>query len=166
MIKFRTAYSGDSSDFISDSGSHFLDQYEYEIDKDGVQNLVKIDQKKDVYSAIQADYPSTDINLLMKRFALGDKSAIDITQGFYVDATKMPKTLAEVFDRAQDCQEFFDMQDPELKAMFNNSYSEFFAELNNDTKSFADKISKYNEQFENHQFDVDDVESEVTPDES
>lgn len=156
-MKFKTQFNNDSSNYISDPGSPYLDQYEYDVDKKGVQSLVKIDKQKDVHSEIQADYASTDINLLMKRFALGDSSAIDVTTGFYVDVTKMPKNLAELFDRNTECSQFFDSLPVEVKEMFDNSYTQFFTELNDDSKSFNDKISKYNDQFINHQYDIDDV---------
>lgn len=166
-MKFKTQFNNDSSKYVSDSGSPYLDQYEYDVDKKGVQSLVKIDKQKDVHSEIQADYASTDINLLMKRFALGDSSAIDVTKGFYVDVTKMPQNLAELFDRNTECLQFFDSLPVEVKEMFDNSYTQFFTELNDDSKSFNDKISKYNDQFINHQYDIsDDVEKDGDFDES
>lgn len=166
MIKFRTSYAGDSKEFMSDPGSPYLDQYEYDVDKKGVQQLVKIDKQKDVHAEIQADYPATDINLLMKRFALGDVSAINVKEGFYVDVTKMPKNLAELFDRNVECQQFFDALPAEVKAMFDNSYTEFFTELNDDTKSFNNKIDEYNDQFVDHSFEVDPVPDDKVGDEN
>lgn len=158
-MKFRTAYNGDSSSFISDAGSPYLDEYEYEIDKAGVSSLVKNGKKKDVYAEIQADYDSTDINVLMKRFAFGDLSAINVKEGFYADVSEMPKTIAELFDRNQDCEEFFATLPVEVKQMFNNSYTEFFTELNSDEKAFSEKIAKYNDQFIDHSFDIPEDEN-------
>lgn len=154
-MKFRTVLSS-TDGFYSDPGTPYLDQYEYNVDKKGVMSLIKTDDKKDVYSAIQADYASTDINLLMKRFALGDASAINVKEGFYVDVTKMPTTLAELFDRNTDCQQFFASLPVEVKEMFNNSYSEFFTELNDDSKSFNSKIEAYNDSLVDHSFDAED----------
>ena len=157
MIKFRDTYS-DTSEFVSEPGTPYLDQYEYEINKKGVQQLVKTDKKKDVYGAIQADYDSTDINKLMAKFALGDTSAINVREGFYVDATKMPKNLAELFDRAQDCQEFFEKLPADFKELFNNSYTEFFSQLNSDEKSVYSIVDEYNDRFVNHEFDDGSVQ--------
>ena len=159
-MEFRDKYS-DTSGFISESGSKYLDQYEYQFDKDGVNHLVKTDKPKNVFEAIQADYDSTDINKLMLRFSLGDLSAIDVTQGFYADVTKMPKTMAELFDKAQDCYEFFNQLPVDFKQMFNNSYTEFFSELNKDSKSVMAKVDEYNDRFVNHQFESFEDESEV-----
>lgn len=160
MIKFRSILD-DTSSFVSESGSPYLDQYEYDVDKKGVKRLVKIDKQKDVYSAIQADYDSTDINLIMKRFALGDLSAIDVKSGFYADVTKMPKNMAELFDKAEECRQFFDTLPVEFKQLFNNSYTEFFSQLNSDEKSVIDIVDKYNDQFVNHQFDEEESVSDV-----
>lgn len=160
MTKFRSILD-DTSKFISESGSPYLDQYEYDVDKKGVKSLVKIDKQKDVYSAIQADFDSTDINLIMKRFALGDLSAIDVRSGFYADVTKMPKNMSELFDKAEECRQFFDTLPADFKQLFNNSYTEFFSQLNSDEKSVIDIVDKYNDQFVNHQFDVDIPDPDV-----
>lgn len=160
-MKFRTQFDGNTAQFVSDPGTPYLDQYEYEVNKKGVRSLVKTDKKKDVYSEIQADYASTDINLLMKRFAFGDVSAINVKEGFYIDVTKMPTNLAELFDRNSDCQQFFEALPVEVKEMFDNSYTQFFTELNSDSKSFNDKIEKYNDQFIDHSFEVPDVDEDI-----
>lgn len=154
-MKFRGTYSS-TKEFISESGSQYLDQYEYETDKKGVQQLVKTDKKKNVYEAIQADYPSTDINRLMLKFSLGDTSAINVREGFFADVTKMPSTMAELFDKAQDCEEYFASLPADFKELFNNSYTEFFSELNSDEKGVMTKVDEYNDRFVNHQFEVDD----------
>lgn len=153
-MKFRGTYSS-TKEFISESGSPYLDQYEYEINKKGVQELVKTDKKKNVYDAIQADYPSTDINRLMLKFSLGDTEAINVREGFFADVTKMPKNMAELFDKAQDCEEYFATLPPEFKQLFNNSYTEFFSQLNSDEKSVMNLVDEYNDRFVNHQFDVE-----------
>lgn len=157
-MKFRTAYSG-TKEFVSESGSPYLDQYEYEVDKKGVQNLVKTDKKKNVYEAIQADFEATDINRLMLKFSLGDASAINVREGFFIDATKMPTNLAELFDKAQDCQEFFATLPADFKQLFNNSYTEFFSMLNSDEKGVMNIVDEYNDRFVDHSFDVDDFEN-------
>lgn len=150
-MKFPTQFDKDTSKYSSPTGSPYLDEYEYRVDKKGVKELVKKDTKINVQDKIQADYPSTDINLLMKRFALGDTSAIDINKGFYGDFTDMPKTYAELFDRVEAAKAYFDELPADLKAMFDNSYTQFYSEM--DSKGFIDKIDKYNDRFVNHDFD-------------
>ena len=72
-----------------------------------LQNL-ETGEVVNVYDRIQADYPSTDINILMERFALGETEAINIKDGFYGDVTTMPKTYAELFQRFEDAKQFSD----------------------------------------------------------
>lgn len=133
--------------YISNPGEPTLDIYEYQVGKDGIKQLVKTDRKEDVHARIQADYDSTDINKLMLKFSLGDKSAIDQKEVFYGDVTNMPTTYAELFDRVEECKRVFDTLPADLKAEFSNSYEVFFTEFTNDEKSINDKFEKYNERF-------------------
>lgn len=166
--KFRTAYSGDSKEFVSEPGTEYLDQYEFEFDEKGevkATTLHKTDKPLNVYARIQADYPATDINLLMEKFSLGDTSAINVKEGVYADVTKMPKNFAELFDRVNDSHMLFDQLPADLKELFNNSYEEFWTEYG--SAEFNDKVDEYNDRFIDHSFDVDEsaAESEVSADE-
>lgn len=158
-MEFRTQYTGDTGKFSAGSGTPYLDEYEYRTDKNGVQNLVKKDTKINVYDKIQADYDSTDINKLMLRFSLGEESAINVREGIYADVTKMPTTMAELFDKAGQAQAAFDSLPPEFKEMFNNSASEFYADMN--SKGFADKVEEYNSRFDvGDEYEVDEIVEE------
>ena len=162
---FRSILSADTGDFISDSGSPYLDQYEFDFDDKGEvksSSLHKTDKPINVYEKIQADFESCDINTLMHRFALGDHKALDVTQGIYADVTKMPKTFAELFDRINDCQMLFDNLDPEVKELFNNSYEEFWYSYG--SEEFNKKIAEYEDSFIDHTYDIE-PESEVDLDE-
>lgn len=155
---YRTILS-DTKEFVSEVGSPYLDQYEYDFDEKGDvkrSTLHKTDKPVNVYDRIQADYESCDINAIMRRFALGDSSALDVKQGIYADVTKMPKTFAELFDRINACQQTFDSLDPEVKELFNNSYEEFWYTYGSD--EFNKKIDEYNDRFVDHSFDVDTKE--------
>lgn len=151
---FRSCLSGDTDKFISEGGSPTLQEYEYSFDADGKKQLVKKDSVINVYDRIQADRDATDINLLMQRFALGDSEAINVRKGMYIDATKMPTTYAEVFQRGLEAEQYFEGLPTDLKEMFDNSYSVFFTEMG--SKEFDSKMEKYNDRFVNHQFEVKD----------
>lgn len=144
------------------SGTPYLEQYEYHVNKDGIRSLVKTDRKENVHARIQADYDSTDINKLMARFALGDSTAFDQRSGFYGDVTKLPSNYAELFNRVEECKQYFDHLPVDVKQLFDNSYEVFFASYG--SKEFDDKINQYNERFKNHQYDstVKEVDS-VSP---
>ena len=146
---FRTKYDNDSGKFPSESGSKLISKYALKIDeKTGYEYLAPTGEYDNVYDRIQADYPSTDINILMERFALGDTEAINIKPGFYADVSDMPKTYAELFQRYEDSKKFFDELPADLKEMFNNSFTEFWSEMDSETKSWSEKIDKYNSRFE------------------
>lgn len=153
---FRTQYDNDTGKYISESGSKLIAKYALKVDeKTGYEYLAPTGEYENVYDRIQADYPSTDINILMERFALGDTEAINIKPGFYADVTDMPKTYAEMFQRAEDARMFFEELPADLKEMFNNSYTEFWSEMDSSEKAFNEKIEKYNARFEfSPQFDV------------
>lgn len=159
-MDFKSILNYDSSKYISPSGSKLLAKYAIKVDKKtGYEELKPTGEYENVYDRIQADYPSTDINILMQRFALGETEAINIKQGFYADVTGMPSSYAELFQMAEDARVYFDELPADLKAMFNNSYTEFYAEM--DSKGFNDKIDKYNERFKVGSEFVENVESEV-----
>ena len=146
---FRTQLSADTSKYVSEPGSKLLAEYAFKVDsKTGYEYLAPTGEYINVYDRIQADYPATDINLLMERFALGETSAIDVKEGFYADVTSMPKTYAELFQRVDDAKILFDELPTDLKEMFNNSYTEFWSEMDSSYKSFNEKIEKYNKRFE------------------
>lgn len=155
---FRTKYDNDTDKFKSESGSKLIAKYALKIDpKTGYEYLAPTGEFDNVYDRIQADYPSTDINILMERFALGETEAIHIKEGFYADVTGMPKTYAELFQRYEDSKKFFEELPADLKEMFNNSYTEFWSEMDSSTKSFNEKIDKYNERFElSPEYDIDE----------
>lgn len=148
-IKFKTIYDVDSSKYVSPSGTKLLAKYALKVnEKTGYEELVPTGEYTNVYDRIQADYPATDINILMERFALGDTEAINIKNGFYADVTSMPKNYAELFNMYEQAKVFFSELPTDLKEMFDNSYTEFYTEMDSDQKSFNEKIEKYNKRFE------------------
>lgn len=159
-VNFRSVLSS-TTDYISESGSPYLDQYEFDFDEKGEvkrSSLHKTDKPINVYEKIQADFSSCDINAIMRRFALGDSSALDVTKGIYADVTKMPKTFAELFDRINDCERLFADLPADVKELFNNSYEEFWFEYG--SEDFKKKIDDYNDRFIDHDFD-DDVDVDL-----
>lgn len=150
-MEFRSILTEDTKEYISNSGSPVLQEYEYSFDKAGHKMLKKKDSVINVYERIQVDKDSCDINRLMERFALGDTEALNINKGVYLDATKLPTTMAEVFAKGLEAEQYFNGLPVEVKELFDNSHSVFFTEMG--TMAFDSKIKAYNERFENHQFE-------------
>lgn len=161
---YETFDTKQNKKYVSECGSPTLDLYEYHYDKSGVRELVKTDRKENVYDRIQADYDSTDINKLMARFALGDSSALDQKQGMYIDATKLPSSYAEMFDRVEECKRFFESLPVDLKQEFGNSYEQYFSTFGSD--EFNKKYEEYNKRFdtiENSPYYVGDEITDIKP---
>lgn len=147
--------------YKSVAGTPTLDQYEYQVDKSGHKSLVLTDRKENVHARIQADADSCDINKLMARFAMGDSTALDQKAAFYIDATKLPESYADLFNRVEACKQFFDGLPVDLKQLFDNSYEVYFAEFG--SKDFSEKYAKYNSRFENDQFKAEETVPEDIP---
>lgn len=154
-MEFRTKYSNDSKKYISPSGDGYMNTYEYKYDDKGVKELV-ISGETNVKEAIQADYASTDINLLVARFQQGDTEALNQVQGFYGDITSMPKTYAELYKMMQEGENQFNALPVEVREMFNHSAAEFWSEAGSD--EFYKKLDSFTSKFENKQFEVDSNE--------
>ena len=146
---YKDINSYNSKDYISNPGTPTLAKYAFEVDKKtGVEELKPTGEYEYVHDRIQADYPSTDINILMQRFALGETDILNVREGFFADVTKMPSNYAELFALDKQAEQYFESLPTDVKEMFDNSYKVFFAEMDNDSKSFNDKIEKYNSRFE------------------
>lgn len=154
-MDFPTQYDKVSKEYISEAGSAYIQDYEYTLDKKGHKMLTKKDSMTDVYSMIQASKDSCDINLLMKRFALGDTEALNVNTGFYLDTTKMPTNIHEVYAMGLAADQYFEGLPVELKEKFDNSSSVYFTEMSNNVDSFRKKYDEYNDQFVDHSFDTD-----------
>lgn len=76
---FRTQYSP-TSEFSSESGSKLIAKYAMKIDpKTGYEYLAPTGEFDNVYDRIQADYPSTDINLLMDLLIFLQKMVLNVS---------------------------------------------------------------------------------------
>lgn len=147
-IVFRTQLSDDTSKFVSDCGKPTIEEYAVNIDKKtGVVDYKPTGEFRNVQDMIDAAYESVEIHSLMKRFQLGDTDVFNQRQGFYADVTDMPKNMAEMFARVNDCKEHFDSLPVDIKEEFNNSYTEYFSLMNDNPRVFNDKIAKVNDMF-------------------
>ena len=105
---FPTAISRltDHPHFIHHSGDGFEPQYKLQVAEDGKRSL-EIVGRINSYEKIQSFKDSTDINVILQRFASGDTDALQRVQGLYGDFTAMPKTLSELQQRVIDAENFF-----------------------------------------------------------
>lgn len=121
----------DSVRFNSATGDRFEPSYKMSIDENGVREL-KVSGKIDTYAQIQSYKDSTDVNVILQRFANGDQSALSKIQGVYGDFTNMPTTLAQLSQRVLDAENLFNALPLATREQFNFSPSEFFASIGSD----------------------------------
>lgn len=131
---FQTKYDKleDHLSYVSSAGVEEEIIYDYSIDiKTGVKSLVPVG-KTSIKDYIQSHKDSVDLNKLMERFRNGETDVFNRNAGFYADVTEMPTTYPEMFARVQAAENVFFQLDPEVRAKFNNSPSEFFAQYGSD----------------------------------
>lgn len=123
------------------SGERVEDTYKVHYDKNGVRSLVK-DGKKNTYDEIQSHAESVDIEVILKRFAHGDLSALGTSNPLYIDTTEMPDNYAEWFDMVQKSTDYFNSLAPDIRAQFNNSVEQFLASTWNGAQEVEKAVEK------------------------
>lgn len=94
--------------------------------------------QEDLYGYIQSHRDSVDIHVILKRFAAGETDVLSQVQGFYADASDLPKTYAEVLNAVLDGERTFNSLPVEVKQRFNNSFSEWLSAFHD--PDFADRM--------------------------
>ncbi len=108
--------------FRSEPGQRVKDEFCAVHADDGSLYLEKIGETN-LYEYIQSFAASTDINVIIKRFAAGDTSVLSQRQGMFFDATQIqPKTYAEVLNLAIAGENAFNALPLEEREKYHNSY--------------------------------------------
>lgn len=153
---------GKSGDF-SKTGSGMKSTYKMHVDDDGKREL-KQNGEFNLYADIQSYEQSVSIDYLLTKFINGDASALSRAQGVYGDFTQMPRTLAELQQRVIDAENLFNSLPLDIRAQYNHSASEFFAQLDSDkTKAIFNPPEKVNEDVVNTTVS-EKIQSEVNVD--
>lgn len=135
-MQFKTQYDSHARVFHH-PGNPVKDVYLPKYDELGNLDLV-VSGQEDLYGYIQSHYESTDIHVILDRFAAGDVDVLSRTQGFYADMADMPKTYAEVLNSVIAGEHAFDQLPAEIKRQFSNSFAVWMASM--DTPDFAVKM--------------------------
>ena len=119
---FRTQYNRER--VTSEPGSPIKKQYQARIDKYG--NMV-VESKGDfnLYAYINSFADSVDINVLLARFANGDKNALIQRAADYLDITNIPSNIADMLNLVNDGKRLFDSLPVEVKKQFDNNFNKF-----------------------------------------
>lgn len=155
---FDTQFSRKGQRVTAEVGSGMKPTYKMHVDDDGKRELRKSGEYN-LYAEIQSYKDSVSIDYILSRFVNGDDSALSRVQGVYGDFTEMPKTMAELQQRVIDAENLFNQLPLDIRAQYNHSASEFFAQLDSDkTKAIFDADTK------STVVTPEVVTSEVTPD--
>lgn len=111
----------------TEAGRKFKNEYEIKIDEDGHKRVHKSGETN-LYERIQEALPDTLIINILDRAAMGDPEALARHQENYLDATDMPKTLAEAQNTIIRIQNEFEDLPAEVRKKFDFSAEKYVAE--------------------------------------
>lgn len=137
-MKFRTQFERIKTPSVS--GDRVIATYALVVDDSGKRELKQIGEK-DLYGEIQSHKESVDIKNILMRYANGDVSALNQRIGVFMDATQFPKSYAEMYQRVQEGENFFNDLPLEIRSEFNHNPMEFFSSIG--TERFSAFLSKY-----------------------
>ena len=135
-LRFATQYR-ERTRFPSNLGERERILYQPKFDENGVMDLVE-SGREDLYDFIQSHAESVDIHVLLARYQNGDIDALSRVQGAYGDFTNMPTSYAELLNKVNEGQSFFNSLPVDIRAKFNHNFAEFMAGM--DKPDFLDKL--------------------------
>ncbi len=96
--------------------------------------------KTNLYEKIQASKDATLIYNIIDRYNAGDESVLNKAVGSYGNFTQMPSTLVEAQQKLIDAERTFEQLPITIREKYNNSYTEFLADI---TTGGENKIEKW-----------------------
>lgn len=127
MLKFPTVYDK-TARVHCNPGNPLKTLYKPKVNDDGVLELVEAGQEN-LYDYIQSWKDSTDINVILARYANGDVDALSKVQGAYGDFTQFPKTYAEMLNRVNQGRLLFAELPLEIREKYNHDFAQFIAAM-------------------------------------
>lgn len=106
--------------------------------EDGSMELIEAG-KENLYEYIQSHKDSVDINVILKRFARGDVTALQRRQAMFGDFSDAPSTYAEALNSMILAENYFNSLPLEIRAKFDHNFHRFLISL--DSPDFAEKMS-------------------------
>lgn len=85
----------------------------------------------DQYAMIQADKDSTDISVILSRFAEGDATALSRMQSIYADFTGLPDSYIGMINMIEDGKRAFDELPAAMKQVFDNDFVKMLSFFDN-----------------------------------
>lgn len=129
-----------SKRFFTPSGSKIRRIYEPRFTETGARILVCVG-KESIHDFIQSFKESTDMNVIMKRFMLGDTGVLNSNHGFYANVVGAPKTLSEFLNAQIMSNQLFEKLPIDVRAAFGNDVNKFF--MTYGSPEWMDTVNKF-----------------------
>ena len=126
-MEFETQFRAPVRVF-SNPGCRETVTYSPVFDENGVMELVE-SGRENLYDYIQSFKESTDINVILKKYAAGDVSALAKSQGSFFDCTGMPRTYAEMLNSLISAENTFNSLPVEEREKFDFSFERWLADF-------------------------------------
>lgn len=126
-MAFRTKY--DRKPINTNPGNGIRTVYGSKLDSK--KNIV-IEKKgeENLYAYINSFADSVDINVLLARFANGDREALLQRAGAYIDVASMPTNINDFIEYSRSAQALYDTLPAAVKEKFGNNVMQFISSVN------------------------------------
>ena len=114
---------------------------------DGSTTHLVVTGEENIQDLIEAEAPFTDINYMLHRLSLGDKSVLSSKQPMYGDFTGLPSDPIEALNLVHESEAAFGRLTAEEKVRYNNDWKKWFAyilsnsSVSSETMSVKDQIN-------------------------
>lgn len=122
-MKFRNRYS-EMKTVFTNPGKRMKVVYELKINDRGRRGIEKVGET-DIQQAIDAEYPSVDLNMVLKRLENGDTDALEQVKGFYADVAALPVDMRSIMEMNEQASKIFNEMPDNYKKLYQNDYLQF-----------------------------------------
>lgn len=125
-MKFRTPYN-EMKPVFCNPGKRFKTVYEMAYDEKG-HKVLKAVGTTDVQAAIDSEFESVDLNMILKRLVNGDEDALNRADAFYADVSELPMSYREILDLNMSAQKVFAGLPEDVRKVYGNDFIQFLAD--------------------------------------
>lgn len=127
VVKFRTQFDPRTR-VHANPGNPVKTLYTAKVDPNGSITLIEAG-KENLYDYIQSHKDSCDINVIMRRFAAGDVTALQKRQSFFGDFLNAPASYAEALNSMIVAENYFEALPLEERAKYDHNFHKFLLSL-------------------------------------
>lgn len=126
---------------MSVTGSRYRYAFTGYRDTDGMVKL-RSNGRIDQYAIIQADRESTDINVILSKYANGDATVLSRMQTLYGDFTGLPDSYIGMVNMIEEARRQFDDLPPAVKNIFGNDFTRMMNNFDTDLAAYSDSLAQ------------------------